>query len=116
MKKLLALALVIVSVLAIATPALAAAWSNRYSDIDLYSNTPGDVNGYVRNVQSDLNKYFKNYPAYQITVDGYYGDNTKAAVRRFQSHMGLGVDGWTGDNTKAKLWGVYQGTIAPLAK
>jgi peptidoglycan hydrolase-like protein with peptidoglycan-binding domain len=114
MKKILALALVVMSVMAIALPAMAEVWSNRYGDAELYSNTPGDVDAYVRNVQRDLNKYFQNYPSYQITVDGYYGQDTKAAVRRFQGYMGLSVDGRTGNQTKTKLWDVYQGTITPL--
>jgi len=114
MKKMLALALVVMSVMAIAVPALAAIWTNRYSNTTLYKDTPGDVNGYIMNVQTDLNTYFQNYSGYQIAVDGYYGDQTVAAVKRFQSYMGLTSDGYTGPLTKAKLWDVYFGTIAPL--
>jgi len=113
MKKILALALVIVSVFAVAIPALAAVWSDRYGDDDLYSNTQGDVDRYIRNVQADLNKYFENVSMWQIEVDGYYGEETKTAVRRFQLLTGLSIDGITGDDTKDKLWEVYQGTISP---
>lgn len=69
MKKILALALVIVSVLAISIPALAAVWSDRYGDIELYTNS-GDNHDIMR-MQTDLNTYFKNIPAYQLTVDGF---------------------------------------------
>ena len=40
MKKILALALVVMSVMAIALPAMAEVWSNRYGDAEFYSNTP----------------------------------------------------------------------------
>lgn len=114
-KRLVALALVIVSVFSISAVAFAsAAWVDRYGTKTLYSNTEGDVNAYIRNVQRDLNKYFTNHPEYQIDVDGYYGNDTKAAVRRFQSYTGLTSDGWCGNNTKDKLWQVFQGTLAPL--
>ena len=114
MKKILALALVIVSVLAIAAPALAEAWSSRYGDIELYTNS-GDNHDIMR-MQTDLNKYFKNIPAHQLTVDGYFGKDTKATVIEFQRRMGLTQDGRVGPNTKDKLWQVYQGEISsPLS-
>ena len=115
-KKLLVLTLVVMSVLVVAVSAMAADWSDRYSDITLYKNTQGDVDDYIRHVQTDINTYYANYTAYQIVVDGYYGDNTVAAVKRFQSNMGLSSDGFTGPATKAKLWDVYNGTISPLPK
>ena len=111
MKKILALALVIVSVLAISIPALAAVWSDRYGAIELYTNS-GDNHDIMR-MQTDLNTYFKNIPAYQLTVDGYFGKNTKATVIEFQRRMGLTQDGRVGPNTKDKLWQVYQKQITP---
>ena len=39
-------------------------------------------------------------------ADGYYGNNTYNAVRRFQSNNRLGVDGIVGINTWKKLIGV----------
>lgn len=115
MKRLVALALVIVSVFSISAVAFAAAdWVGRYGTKDLYSNTEGDVDDYIRNVQRDLNKYFTNHPEYKIDVDGYYGPDTKAAVRRFQSYTGLTADGWCGNNTKNMLWQVFQGDLDPL--
>lgn len=98
-KKLLALALVIVSVFAIALPALAEVWSSRYGDIELYTNS-GD-NHHIMNLQRDLNTYF----GYQrLTVDGYFGQNTKSAVMDFQRAKGLTVDGRVGPATKTALW------------
>ena len=100
-KKILALALVIVSVFAIALPALAEAWTSRYgSEVDRNSGT----NNQVMAVQTDLNKYF----GYQrLTVDGYFGDNTEDAVKDFQRAYGLTADGVVGPKTMAKLYDVY---------
>ena len=117
MKRFIALALVIVSVLSVSAVAFAAsAWLDRYGEATLYSNTPGDVNGYVTNMQRDLNLYFKNYPEWEIDDDGYYGPYTKAAVKRFQSYTGLKDDGWCGDKTKDKLWLVYTNVLPPLER
>lgn len=97
-KKFLALALVIVSVLAIAAPALAADWSSWYGDEELYTNS-GD-NHHIMHLQSDLNAY----GGYGLTVDGYFGKNTKAAVIAFQKANGLTPDGRVGPLTKSALW------------
>lgn len=106
-KKLLALALVIVSVFAITLPALAEVWSSRYGDIELYTNS-GD-NHHIMNLQRDLNLFFRNngMSAYQITVDGYFGKDTKAAVIRFQNAVGLTADGRVGPLTKNALYSYY---------
>lgn len=87
LKTILALTLVVVSILAIAVPAMAATWSDRYGDVTLYKNTSGDVDAYIRNVQRDLNAYFENYSSYQITVDGYYGSHSmvRGEVKQYGS-------------------------------
>lgn len=104
MKKLLVLALVIVSVLAIAAPALAApAYESRYSDRELYTNTPAGYSWAIRNLQRDLN----DYGNYGLSVDGYFGPRTKEAVQDFQRDHGLGADGRVGPQTKEKLWERY---------
>lgn len=101
MKKILALALVIVSVLAIAAPALAAAWTWRYgTEVDRNSGT----NNQVMAVQTDLNKYFGYH---RLDVDGYFGDETEAAVIDFQKDKGLTPDGVVGPRTMEKLYEVY---------
>ena len=105
MKKILALALVIVSVLAIAAPALALTWTEHYGPGTLYSNTEGNVRRYIRNVQYDI----RAVTGYQVTVDGYYGNGTKAAVKYFQKYMNdnhgysLAEDGICGPQTKDAL-------------
>lgn len=39
-----------------------------------------------------------------LEVDGYYGDLTKEAVRKYQQQSGLEVDGWAGKDTQTKLF------------
>ena len=105
MKKILALALAIVSVMAISIPAMAApAYESRYSDRELYTNTPAGYSWAIRNLQRDLNSYDSSN---NLDVDGYFGQLTKAAVMRFQADMGLTVDGRVGPATKQALWDYF---------
>lgn len=108
MKKFIALVLAILTLTAVCIPAAMAltAWQERYGTVDLYTNTQGDVNGYVRNLQTDLNKYGN----YGLAVDGYFGSGTKAAVKKFQTAVGLTADGWAGNNTKKALYNAVYGT------
>lgn len=102
--KFVALSLVIISVLAISVPALAAtAWEERYGPGELYSNTdyPG-VNHDIMRLQTDLMSL--GYDLGPDGADGYYGDYTKAAVRSFQNRNGLVADGIAGPVTKALLY------------
>lgn len=55
--------------------------------------------GIVKALQQGLNSL--GYDA--GTADGIYGNNTAAAVRRFQKDQGLTVDGIAGPNTRAAL-------------
>lgn len=99
MKKFLALALVIVSVLAIAAPALAYQKGvNEYLGDRAFKF--GATGPRVRNLQIMLNTLGMNAGA----VDSKFGDNTDAAVRRFQKRYGLKEDGIVGDDTKATIW------------
>lgn len=51
-----------------------------------------------------------NQQGYNLSVDGIYGDKTLAAVRDYQTKMGLTVDGIVGTNTWGSLTGSGSGT------
>ena len=94
MKKLLALALIIVSVLAIAAPALAYD-PDGYDDYlgpgtsSVYNLREGQVNQRVQNLQIML-----IYAGYNPgSTDGNFGPRTKAAVCEFQKAYTLTPDG-----------------------
>lgn len=55
----------------------------------------------VKRIQTDL--YNLGYTKVG-TADGYYGSNTEAAVKAFQSDHSLTVDGYFGNKSKAKLY------------
>lgn len=55
----------------------------------------------VKRIQSDL--YDLGYTSVG-TPDGYYGKNTEAAVKAFQTDHNLTVDGIFGKNSKLALW------------
>ncbi|MDF2591982.1 MAG: hypothetical protein K0S75_1448 [Clostridia bacterium] len=61
----------------------------------------GMKNGYVKTLQTTLNKY-----GYKLTVDGDFGAITEGAVRDFQRTRGLVPDGIVGPKTWDKLYGV----------
>lgn len=102
MKKLLALALVIVSVLAIAAPALAAGIEDYLGTSLLYydEDKPMMMGQKVRNLQ-----YMLTYIGFNVGgIDGKFGVNTDAAVRNLQSTYGLTVDGKVGPDTRAIIY------------
>lgn len=97
--RFVSMVLLIVTISAIAVPAFASGWEDRYGTAVL------KVNGqykktYVQNLQRDLNSVLHC----GLTVDGIFGDSTKAAVCKFQRNNGLTVDGIVGDRTKEALW------------
>ncbi len=47
-------------------------------------------------------------------IDGYFGEETRAAVRRFQRQRGLGADGIAGPQTIRALGGGARATAAPV--
>ncbi|MGM9641392.1 MAG: peptidoglycan-binding protein [Faecousia sp.] len=62
-------------------------------------------------VQASLNRISQNYPAIPkiSPVDGIFGPQTEAAVRRFQEIFGLTVDGIVGKATWYELVRLYVG-------
>lgn len=97
--RFVSMVLLIVTISAIAVPAQASGWEDRYGTAIL------KVNGqnkkiHVQNLQRDLNSVLN----WGLTVDGVFGDSTKAAVCEFQRNKGLTVDGIVGDETKKALW------------
>lgn len=109
MKKILSFALVVVSVLAIALPALAAGYDAYLGPgtSSAYNIRHGQNNARVYNLQTML-----VYAGYNPgSVDGIFGDQTDSAVRRFQRTYGLTVDGIVGKDTKECLYMALGETI-----
>ena len=94
------------------------------NDIELVQNAPtagtadtaplvpltvGSVNDNVRVVQLRLNRIGKNYPSIPKieVVDGIFGTDTEAAVRRFQEIFNLTVDGVVGKSTWYYIRRIY---------
>lgn len=104
MKKILALALVVMSIMAITIPAMAL--SGGYDSAKVYLSTSTLKPGYgtvraVTNLQYMLIDLGYN-PG---SVDGIYGPQTAAAVSAYQRDNGsLSVDGQCGKNTKIAIW------------
>ena len=77
-----------------------------------YPGTPlrrGSSGPNVVVVQVELNRIAQNYPAIPklATVDGIYGSQTEASVRKFQEIFGLDVDGVVGKATWYALVRIY---------
>ena len=68
-----------------------------------YTEVPlkyGDSGPKVETMQAALNVIVAKYPTHDILVeDGYFGESTDYAVRRFQQHVGLQQDGVVGRYT-----------------
>ena len=71
--------------------------------------TLGSVNDNVRTVQLRLNRIGKNYPSIPKieAVDGIFGTDTEAAVRRFQEIFNLTVDGVVGKSSWYYIRRIY---------
>lgn len=95
-------------------------------DIELVQNAPvagpepstpdiplraGSVNDDVRTLQIRLNRISANYPSIPkiVATDGRFGEDTEAAVRRFQEIFNLSVDGIVGTATWYTVQNVYIG-------
>ena len=105
MKKFVSLALVIVTLLAVAAPALALTGS--YTPYlggpgSRYNIRRGHTGDQVKNLQMLLNATLHT----SLALDGIFGSATEDAVERFQrNYMGSSaVDGIVGANTKQALW------------
>ncbi len=71
----------------------------------------GSANDDVRVAQLRLNRISANFPSIPkiVTVDGIFGTDTEAAVRRFQEIFGLTPDGIIGKSTWYRIQNVYIG-------
>ncbi len=73
-----------------------------------YDLTIGSSGDKVRQIQEQLNRIARNYPALPtITADGIYGPATQAAVEKFQSVFGLPVTGIVDYRTWYKISEIY---------
>ena len=78
-----------------------------YPGYDLSIGSSGEP---VIMIQEQLNRIAQNYPAIPIVaVDGIYGQNTEAAVRKFQSIFGLPQSGIVDYPTWYKISQIYVG-------
>lgn len=97
--KVISLVLLVVVISSLFVPALAEGWQTRYGTENLSTSSGTAV--HVKNLQIDLNKYFR-FRA--LTEDGVFGKNTKSYVIQFQRKMGITADGIVGSATKSALW------------
>ncbi len=73
-----------------------------------YNLTVGSTGDKVRQMQEQLARISKSYPAIPaITADGIYGPLTKAAVEKFQSVFGLPVTGVVDYKTWYEISAIY---------
>jgi len=81
---------------------------NYFSNTNLLLKNNNSYDSNVLNLQSDLTTlgYSTN------GIDGYFGDNTKAAVTAFQNDYGLDVDGIAGSQTLGKINELINGAKA----
>ena len=73
-----------------------------------YDLNIGATGNKVRQIQEQLNVIAEAYPAIpKVGVDGIYGQQTKAAVRKFQNIFGLSETGITDYSTWYKIQEIY---------
>ena len=81
-----------------------------------YNLDIGSSGAPVRTIQEQLNVVAGAYPAIpSLVVDGIYGEDTQASVRKFQNIFGLTPDGIVGRQTWYKLSQIYV-AVAGLAE
>lgn len=72
----------------------------------------GQTGDYIKTLQYYLNIVAYFYPQISnITIDGYFGDETEQAVMAFQDMQGLAVDGIVGRDTWKALTSAYSTLI-----
>lgn len=72
----------------------------------------GQTGDYIKTLQYYLNVVAYFYPQISnITIDGYFGDETEQAVMAFQDMQGLAVDGIVGRDTWKALTSAYSTLI-----
>jgi peptidoglycan hydrolase-like protein with peptidoglycan-binding domain len=75
-----------------------------------YSLTIGSAGDKVRQLQNQLNRIARNYPAIPtITADGIYGARTAEAIRTFQGIFNLPETGVTDYATWYEVSDIYVG-------
>lgn len=105
MKRIVCLSLVVVTLMAVAAPALALTGSYAPylgGDSSSYNIRRGHEGDQVKNLQMLLNATLGT----SLTLDGIFGSSTEDAVEYFQRYyMGdSSPDGIVGKNTKKALW------------
>ena len=75
---------------------------------------PGSRGPFVTVIQTELNRISRNYPAIPRIdrVDGIFGPQTEAAVRKFQEVFGLDADGVVGKATWYALVRLYTAVLS----
>jgi peptidoglycan hydrolase-like protein with peptidoglycan-binding domain len=103
MKKILAITMVVMSVLAVTVPAMALSGSY-FAATDYLSYSTLKVGyGTVRAV-TNLQYMLVALGYNPGSIDGVYGSLTASAVSDFQGDHNLSVDGQCGRSTKTKIW------------
>ena len=73
-----------------------------------YDLSVGSSGSKVRQIQQQLNRIHRNYPAIPaVTADGIFGNSTRDAVRKFQSVFGLPATGVIDYPTWYKISEIY---------
>lgn len=95
-----------------------------YGNVEIVTNAPirnytssypgsairrGNIGPYVVVIQTELNRISQNYPAIPkiYPIDGIFGEQTEASVRRFQQIFNLAPDGIVGSATWYALVRLY---------
>lgn len=102
---------------------------NYYGDVEIVTDAPirgiqssypgtplrrGSTGPYVTVIQTELNRIAQNYPAIPRVpeVDGIFGPQTEASVRKFQEIFNLDVDGVVGKATWYALVRLYTAVLS----